>query len=286
MEREIINFGAPVLKLNFKKYLTESGCIHRGSHIHNEIEIVSVKKDSIFCNFENTRIKLCKGDILFINRRVIHKLTAESASAEFCYLQIDIDSYIRHLNPYFEKYPFIFMLGSSKPYEVYDSSSLLKQIFDSIESELEQKQNYYEEHLKADIYRIAAFMLRNKFLSKNIFIGSTKNIEKILPSIEYIEKNYRLDMSLEEISLISNLDKYYFCKLFKNTIGITYIEYLNSIRLNRAEEMLINSDMSIAEIASACGFNSIQYFNRLFKKDKKCTPRQFKNMINKEANGV
>ncbi len=280
MEREIIDFGPSMLKLNLRKLSMDRDSTYRGAHIHNEIELVRADEGTLVCHLESGPLSLEAGQILFINRRVIHRLHADNPAAKFSYIQIDMDSYIRHLNPYFEQFPLIFMYSNTTPYAVYDDTCELWQLFGKIETELIEKTECYEEYIKANIYFIAAFMFRNGFLTKDAYRVSAKNMEKIMPSVKYLEDNYQMDMTLEDISGISSLDKFYFCKLFKQTLGITCTEYLNYIRLYHAEELLIKTDMNISEIALCCGFNSIQYFNRIFRREKNCTPRQFKELIN------
>lgn len=271
MEREIVNFGVSSLKLKLT-HLVGDKPEYRGMHIHNEIEIVWVRCGALECFFENESVSVLKGNILFINKRAAHRLVPGNSLTEFSYLQIDMDSYIK--SSYFENYSPVFMYNHAQPYKIYESSAELAGILYDIERELSEKKPCYEEYLKADIYRISAFMFRNGFLNK--CFNSTKNAKKLLPSIKYLEENYKSDISLEDISGISGIDKFYFCRLFKQVTGLTYIEYLNHLRLAHSEELLIGANMNILEVALECGFNSIQYFNRVFKREKGCTPKQFK----------
>lgn len=67
-----------------------------------------------------------------------------------------------------------------------------------------------------------------------------------------------------------------FSRFFKNRSGKTFINSLNDIRLGHASRMLIDTTHSVSEIAYNCGFNNISNFNRIFKKKKGCTPKEFK----------
>ena len=64
----------------------------------------------------------------------------------------------------------------------------------------------------------------------------------------------------------------YFAKSFKEATGKTFTEYLNFTRINEAEQMLINTDLSVSEIATRCGYNNISYFISLYKRHKGKTP--------------
>ncbi len=65
-------------------------------------------------------------------------------------------------------------------------------------------------------------------------------------------------------------------KYFKNTMGTSFIDYLNEYRLTMASRLLISSDSSILDIAAEVGFDNLSYFNRVFKQKYSMTPRQFR----------
>ena len=67
-----------------------------------------------------------------------------------------------------------------------------------------------------------------------------------------------------------------FNRFIKSRTGKTFITYVNDTRISFATRWLLETDLSIGEIAFKCGFNNIANFNRLFKKSKKCTPKEFK----------
>ena len=67
-----------------------------------------------------------------------------------------------------------------------------------------------------------------------------------------------------------------FSRFIKNRTGISFIDGLNEIRLGHASRILIDTINSIAEVSYSCGFNNISNFNRLFKKKKGCTPKEFR----------
>jgi len=71
-----------------------------------------------------------------------------------------------------------------------------------------------------------------------------------------------------------------FIRFFKQRTGISFIDNLLEVRLGHASRQLIDTTKSISEIAYNCGFNNISNFNRLFKKKKNCTPKEFRENYN------
>ena len=67
-----------------------------------------------------------------------------------------------------------------------------------------------------------------------------------------------------------------FSRFFKARTGKTFVDTLNEIRLGHASRMLIDTTQSIGEVAYRCGFNNMSNFNRIFKKKKDCTPKEFR----------
>lgn len=102
------------------------------------------------------------------------------------------------------------------------------------------------------------------------------NSRRIEKAFEYLNSNYDKQISLKEIAKLVNMTEVSFSRFIKKRTGSTYIDTLNEIRLGHASRMLIDTTHSIAEISFNCGFNNISNFNRLFKKKKDCTPKEFR----------
>jgi two-component system response regulator YesN len=93
---------------------------------------------------------------------------------------------------------------------------------------------------------------------------------------KYIEDHYDKDISLDDVSRVVNISPYYFSKVFKEESGLNFIEYLTNIRIDKAKELLLNSDYSMKEICSMCGYTDPNYFSRSFKKNVGVTPTEYK----------
>lgn len=102
------------------------------------------------------------------------------------------------------------------------------------------------------------------------------NSRRVEKAFEYLNSNYDKQISLKEIAKLVNMTEVSFSRFIKKRTGSTYIDTLNEIRLGHASRMLIDTTHSIAEVSFNCGFNNISNFNRLFKKKKNCTPKEFR----------
>lgn len=87
----------------------------------------------------------------------------------------------------------------------------------------------------------------------------------ILMILEYIEKNYTVDITMEALAEVTHLNPDYMSRKFKSLMGISPTEYIRKFRVAKAMEMLCSTDMTVAGIASACGFSDVCLFSRVFK---------------------
>ncbi len=93
--------------------------------------------------------------------------------------------------------------------------------------------------------------------------------------IKYLNENYEKDVSLKKLSGLFHLNSSYVSFLIKNETGLTYSQYLTELRIGKAKELLTTTDLSLAEISEAVGFNDYFYFIKKFKKVVGVTPGHF-----------
>ncbi|MFT8316165.1 MAG: response regulator [Clostridium sp.] len=105
--------------------------------------------------------------------------------------------------------------------------------------------------------------------------------KSLQPALKYIKKNYRDEISLEEMANVTNLSVYYFSRLFKKEIGINFTTYVNQCKIKKAREMLEYTDIPIVDIAAELGYYECGYFTKVFKKINGITPTKYRNIIKK-----
>ena len=94
----------------------------------------------------------------------------------------------------------------------------------------------------------------------------------------YLDEHYQEKISLEAISEMFFVDKYYLSRLFKAQYGVTMMAYLQQVRVTHAKQMLRFSQKSVEEIGLECGIGGQSYFSRVFKKMEGVSPSEFRNM--------
>ncbi|MBQ8301723.1 MAG: helix-turn-helix transcriptional regulator [Clostridia bacterium] len=108
-----------------------------------------------------------------------------------------------------------------------------------------------------------------------------RNIDTVHPTVnkitQYISENYHEPLTLELIADKFRLNPNYLSTLFKSCMGFGLKKYITIIRIERAREMLLNSDLSVSQIAFKCGFNDSNYFSQVFRSTVNDTPLHFRN---------
>ena len=84
--------------------------------------------------------------------------------------------------------------------------------------------------------------------------------------LKYVENNYADKISIADIADVAGFSESHFMRYFKETMGTSFVDYLNDYRLTMAARLLQSSDSSVLSISGEVGFESLSYFNRAFKK--------------------
>lgn len=246
-------------------------------HYHSEFEFVYVKKGCVKFYVDQKEYEVKEGNIFFVNSNIIHYTE--------CTQNNTVNILLQFKNPSAFNYSISYLPGFIKKkkisYYLFNNNDPDTEILRGfIESILEEKKtrNYsYKNFISAYLYLITAFMQRKKILPDGRDFHKQEEIEKLIPLFEYIDKNYGEHISLEDLSNLMHLNEAYLCRVFKEITGGTITEYINYTRVHKATKMLKN-DMTLSEIAYQCGFASLTYFNRVFKKYRNYSASEYRKI--------
>jgi YesN/AraC family two-component response regulator len=279
MKNEIVATSVPNIPIHIgysnRKYKGEISEVH----FHDEIELLKVNAGKMLCKVYESRFEIAKGEVLFINSRIPHSTEAIQNNTSTVLLQISADAF---LNKQTSKYLLKFINTCENPAVLFKSNNsktyFLSEYIEEIKQEYLQKETAYDKYIKAGIYHILAFLHRNNAMVDVENYFDFKVLDKILPVLYHVEKNYKQPISLYNASKILNLNPQYFCRLFKKAMNCTFTEYLNFIRICNAEHLLLNTSNNVLDISMEVGFYSISYFNRTFKKYKGLSPTKYRKI--------
>lgn len=240
-------------------------------HWHQDVEMVYVLSGQAQIMIGNT-IRICKaGDIAIVYSGEIHHVCGlENSSLYICMFDAGI---IRNLQ--FEmKYTCNFI--SAEEQEKHGILVTVHEILDEIYQENADKGIWNDVVINADLIRLYALLVR-KFERKDA--GKNRNMVKVRhfqEALFYIEKEYANNITLSDVAKAINYNPNYVSYLFVAYTGGNFKKYLDSFRVNKAIELIRQSEDTFADISVQCGFSSIRTFNNVFRKITGMTPSQLR----------
>ena len=100
---------------------------------------------------------------------------------------------------------------------------------------------------------------------------------------QYINENYKQDIRLPILAQMAGMSAVAFSRFFKARTGMSLSDYIIDVRLGHASKLLMETSAPVADICFDCGFNNLSNFNRIFKKKKNCSPKEFREKLRKKG---
>ncbi len=238
------------------------------THWHSYYEWVEIMDGTADMMVGKKSFSVKSGDIVFIDSGMLHRLTAtdECSIRGVVVPVLGRDAFVL---------PDIFHSPEDNP--VIHNDRYLHTIIDLMTEEYELPDyDYKDEAIYA--YTNLLNIITGRALQSTEMVKRKEN-PVLRRAVIYMHENFNRDISVNDVADSVNLSKYYFLHLFKESMGQTPMNYLKKIRLNNAVEMIEKSEYSITDIASKCGFSSVNYFDRVFKEYTNTTPFQYKKLI-------
>lgn len=136
--------------------------------------------------------------------------------------------------------------------------------------------SYLSDECNTYIYNLLRNISEDKFSKGRINLKFNPYVKK---AVEYCIKNFDSPISVDLICDELNINKSYFCKIFKSETGYTFTNYLNIFRVEKSKNLLKNPNLSLLDVAISVGFNSQNYYSSVFKKITNKTPLEYKQQI-------
>jgi AraC-like DNA-binding protein len=233
-------------------------------HIHQQIELVHALEGSIRMQIGAKHYTLNPGDLAFVFPNVLHDYDMVSPRSE---IKMQITNCNIELLAWHKK-DLLSMLPANP---IIPAASIHEDVLYA-EEKLNEL-NYNEENAQL-ISSLVSLLLSRTFPMLKLIPLPTRT-ESDLPHdiIVYISNHYLDDLSLDGVGSVFGIGRYSLSRIFSNILGITFIDYLNSLRINHAEHLLRTTNMTVIQIAMECGYHNQQTFNRVFKERFGCTPR-------------
>lgn len=246
------------------------------AHWHNDFEIIRVIDSNMKYNIDGQIIELKKDDVLFVNSNRMH-FGYSDYKKECNYICLVFDYNLLCLNEYIKStYVLNVVEDESCPYLIINNNKLNNIIDELYLCHNDLKVQGYILEIFSYIYDAFKKSPKNK--------SEKKNHSKIREMIEFINTNYQQKLTLCDIAKSGKVSKNTCINHFNEILGLTPVEYLINYRLEKSRELLLNTDLSITQIANEVGFSSSSHYCELFKKLYSLTPSQIRRQHSKINN--
>lgn len=246
-------------------------------HWHNEMEIILVLQGSVNIRVGNEVYFLMENDLILINSNEIHNTSKTNEENMLLALQVSPEYYSAYY-PRFNKIIFdckSFLYGK----EEQKRFDMIRHYMAQIVWELNKKRKGYQLIVGSEIHLLAAYLINNfnyYFIEDKKAASINKDIKRLQSIISYINENLDEDVTLQKIADREQLNVYYISHFIQKKMGMSFQRYLNSIRLDKAVNLLSNTNKTITEISYASGFPSTKAFNKGFKDTYGCSPTEYR----------
>ena len=247
---------------------------NRQTHFHSDIEILVPLRGDVFITASNQRTLLKRGEFFVVNRSEAHSLVRTDEANMLLVLQFS-PNFCRDYYPQLSRYRILqnHVTNEMNP-RLYNE---LLVNFEYMFRCMGEKKEGYQLALMASLNRIAAAVVRYGEYENQI--SDKKSSEeklrlRLAGIIDYIQKNYTHNISLAELAQRENLDMTYLSHFIKNKLGVTFREYVNRLRLERAVDLVATTRMRMIDICIDCGYSDYRYLNKAFMKEFNMTPAQ------------
>ncbi|MEK3888199.1 AraC family transcriptional regulator [Bacillus sp. FSL K6-3431] len=274
------NYHAKVNAYYFKQWKAYEMAYHE----HKDVEIMYVIDGKCLVKTLTESILLKKGDFILLDSHVPHRLIVDSG--QLCRM-LNVEFSFIHKESHFpsikeianENSALTQFLKIKRSFIVLKDSNEIYHTLKNLVLESDKKEKdkgvMVQLLLAQLLIQIARLGVEDQEVQKenqlvNVYVNQ---------ATEFLHYNYDCDIKVSDVGKAVNLHPGYLHRIFKKLIGSTIMEYLTTLRIEKAKMLLKDTEIPIIEIAQYVGINSSQYFSQLFKKHTKKTPIDYRGLF-------
>ena len=242
--------------------------VNRNTHVHRSLELGLTLDGTGLVRVNDNSFSIRKGSMFFFNANEPHEIIAPSQDGiKIAYLQVS-SSFCNEYIPFFRNIEILkndlsshlshtqlhdlteLMIQSLKTYFAEDSATYVLNCFGSISQLYSKLLTYVPFRLMTE----TAYSVRNKKMAR---------LSRIT---EFIDTNYSEKITLEDLANRENVSKTYLSHFIHDNLNMTFQEYINSVRFERALQLLRNTSLSLTDVSVISGFSDVKYLSKMLEK--------------------
>ncbi len=228
-------------------------------HMHRCYEIILLGEGAMKVRIEQAEYAIGAGDMILIKPNRMHSLeTVGTSRHKLCIFSPEL---IAAVSPQIKKHPLSSPVVRAVP-------SLYRELFDGID------ESATVGGIKGFLYCVCDLFYKQLDLTReDVSSGKDHLIRDVL---RYVEKNIHAPCSLVSVADALGYSDSYLSRVFHEVVGMPYTAYVRHVKINRAYYLLKNTNASVIDIVSQCGYTSVATFNHNFKELTGCSPTEYR----------
>lgn len=259
----------------------------RVKHFHDQYEIFYIIEGGRIFFFNNREYITHAGDLILVDSNLIH-MTKSLPDSDCGYNRVILYISSKKMEAFDEKYPSLQLVRFFHEfYGVYhldrEQQAYFLNLYRSLRLALTCKDHNYKVGMELDIlsyFHKMMLFVRKQHHQEKPRLSENPKYKTAYAVADYLSENCDRPISLEELASQFYLSKSYICRIFKEVTGYTISEYANIHRIRKAKRYLEETDMSISEISHILGYESLTYFERMFKTYMTLSPLKYRKTLN------
>ena len=256
-------------------------------HSHSAIEFIYIKRGIFDVMANNKTVSVLPGDLVLFHAHTIHALLPKSDGAIYYVLKMSSSFLFSMLHKNSIPHVLPFLKNQGDDLFCFPGDTLpaeIRRVWESMIQEYETGDPtcYAMERLLAcEFILMLSRLLEENRKDKKPSASelSDRAVKLITDNVNYINGHFHLPLTASECAAQTHLSYGHYAKLFRSVMGKSFKEYLTSLRMTKAYNMLLSSDMPVSEVALACGYENFSYFIAEFKKVYHITPNQLRKQM-------
>lgn len=246
-----------------------------GPHRHQRIEINFIQKGSCTMIFGEEVVTFSENEMMIIFPLVEHSFVPHQKGVSLMQLEFmpDLFYLITEKEGYDKNfYKKLFSENNNlKHIKIINNIRLIRVVQRIIDELIDEKESY--DFLVLLYYAELLILISRLMLDPRIPIKNGP----LFQALAIIQASFTRNISMKEVAAQCGISERYLRKLFSSNLHMPYTEYINELRINKAKEILHHTKQSIKETSYLCGFNSVEYFSRVFKQYTGVSPTSFQS---------
>ena len=259
---DLQNLNARLLSIAFSK---DEGDWKSIMHTHHFTELLFVVSGEGSFSFNQEQSPLRRGDLVIIPPYTEHtERSSQNHPLEYYVLGIDGISFLSQKDR-----------ECAQVFCNFEHDSSIHELFRQMLYEIRTAQ-YGSQTICQHLLEILILKIIRSQQLIPVSINSIRMTKECAQIKEYLDSNYAEHITLDTLTGLTHMNKYYMVHSFTKYAGLSPIQYLNQTRLKREQHLLKNTNYSISDIASSTGFSSQSYFTQIFRKNFNMTPVKYR----------